>query len=131
MRIGYGPAALAVELGISRSRIHVILESEKVSREMEQRVAGLYSRLENTPAYADRYTKAIATVSKAKGYAPPAAWDDIATDDAPSDPDEDALSMREQIVELRELRFADWQIAKRLGLQEQTVREFYKDARVA
>lgn len=81
--IGYPQAEIARELGIAKGNLSKKMwHASTVTRAMHRQMAALYKRLSGTPATGPLANR-TATLARAKGWAPPAAWNCIDTDAAP------------------------------------------------
>lgn len=90
--IGWSKARLARQLGMAPSNFNKTLNSETVHAETARKVQALYDQLWNQPQYGhDHRSRISANASrnraKAKGWAPPLAWDDETIDDPNATPD--------------------------------------------
>ncbi len=116
LAVGWTGAELAERLGsVRRENVKDILEQSRVLRTTEARIARIYSQLEAIPGGSDLNRSR----SKAKGWAVPFAYDDIATDAAPVDQRrrspsgkstkfDQRLSAQETLYEYQHLRYIGW-----------------------
>lgn len=130
-RLGYGWTYVARRLGTSKGNLEKIKYKHKwVTQDLAARVDALYRELEHTPANTEalpphqKVTRAKAT---RRGWAPPAAWDDIdsdatATGVAPAKPKYADLADRlDEVAWLKSFGLTNEQIAKQMGVTEGTL----------
>lgn len=89
MTLGWSQSEMARRLGMSQNQLWEIAERlETITAPVAERVAALYEELWNvrpTPTTRGERVSVSHALGRAKrrGYAPPMAWDDIDTDEAP------------------------------------------------
>jgi hypothetical protein len=121
--IGWNGKTLAEHCGRHRRQLDYIAtgECQWVGPEWREIIDRLYDELSNIRP--DSLAAHRCRLKSArKGWLPPLAWDDIEYDHAPYDPyDVPEVSPIEQYLELRQLGYKDWQIAKRFGISEDSL----------
>lgn len=143
---GWSLSALGREAGLSPQRIQQIINATRITVGVHRRIAALYDELWNerppltTTSDKGSYTKAL-NMARRRGWAPPAAWDDIDTDpELPTTVDAEAidevavdlalagepvqLNHAEKLEGLRRMHPLKWSnslIGEHLGCEERTV----------
>lgn len=123
---GWSFARLSARLGISRGNLGKTMRSDRVYAATARTVRVLYDELWNQPApeasHRDKIAAARArNLARARGWAPPLAWDDDLIDDPAAQPDlgEETsrdLALFENSEELFGQGYTTAQAAERLGV---------------
>jgi hypothetical protein len=120
--IGYTQAQIARELGAHESWISRLVDEydHQVNAATVRRVSELYDILSMTPGTSDL----ARAQAKAKGWAPPLAWDEEAIDDPDATSSigvRQSVSFLERYTELRELGYNDLQIVGKLDVKPESL----------
>lgn len=123
--IGWSQAQLAYRLGITRTDLTWrVNHAQQVTARVHRQTAGLYEQLWDTPPVEhDHATRQSASRARnharARGWAPPMAWDDIDDPTATPDTGTPESGPRVDLAEVDHLAAggaSDWEIARRLGV---------------
>ncbi|GAA2485003.1 hypothetical protein GCM10010406_21570 [Streptomyces thermolineatus] len=135
--IGYPIIRIAEAVGMSKNALGRVInhEHDKLTAENARAIADVYRRWAGTPGPSAR---ARAHAAK-RGWASPAAWDDIDDPNCVPDVDEQrelsrmelAAVRRAEIEHLAAFGISTAEIAKRVGLTEGDVRDRIRDLRAA
>ena len=115
---GYSQAQIAREMSTHESWVSRLVNGydHSVNADTVARVKAVYDRLAMTPGPSDRARRQ----ARARGWAPPLAWDDDEIDNPAAKPDRGAhrpVGFPERYAEMRDLGFNDLQIVGNLGIQ--------------
>lgn len=116
--IGWTQSYLGDQLGYDPSWVAKLANNprRRVNRDTYQAVADLYDRLSMTPGPSQEARDR----AKARGWAPPLAWDDDSIDRPDAAPDRGekrSVSWGERFLELRELGYTDFDIIGKLKIR--------------
>lgn len=113
--IGWNRAELCRRLDIQRSNFDNFLDSDQSSRATTAKVGALFSELWDRRPPEDRWARASRAYAASRGWAPPAAWDDIDDpDEVPKGVGVAKATTAQRIRDLHELGETDREIAARL-----------------
>lgn len=128
--IGWSQPELARRLGITQGPLWRLMQpGRRVHRGTAARIAALYDRLWNQPPPAGQSATRSRRDAKAKGWAPPLAWDDDTIDDPAAEPQGmrahvgERGGTRESVAELLALGYTRAGIAQQLGITEAAVEQ--------
>lgn len=82
--LGWSVATIGRRAGHSEYWAYVLPRHERVHESTAREVARVYEELSMTLPPETMYTARTRAAARAKGYAPPLAWDDIDNDEAPA-----------------------------------------------
>lgn len=121
--IGYTQAALAKEVNLNTTWLNKLVNKHdgyKVNPSTAIRVDEAYRRLSMTPGPHDRARR----FAKARGWAPPLAWDEDTIDDPAAKPDvgeKVVVGFVERYEEMRDLGYNDLEILSRWSMKPESL----------
>jgi DNA-binding CsgD family transcriptional regulator len=145
MAIGWPPMHLGPRIGRCPGYVNEIQRRPLVLATTAHAVAQVYNQLWNKKPEHHGVSRQAATrfrnYARAKGWPPPAAWDDDALDDPTRGPEADdepelnrnelAAYRRQEIAHLASFGIPEQDIAARLGISDSTVQQQIRDMRKA
>lgn len=134
--LGWSMATISRLAGHSEYWAYVIRKHERVHESTAFEIARLYEELSMTLPPETVYTARTRATAKAKGYAPPLAWDDIDRDEAPAPitPELKQWKSADLIAEYEHLLscgVGKEQARRRLGVGRERIVQAYKFQRGA
>jgi hypothetical protein len=123
MAIGYTQAALCRAMQLNASHLNRLINGHlgyKVNAGTAAKVKDVYRQLSMTPGPHDRARR----FAKARGWAPPLAWDEDTIDDPAAKPDlgeKVVVGFVERYEEMRDLGYNDLQIVSKWSMKPESL----------